>query len=157
MHEPDLDVFIGRQSMFGNKHSVIFDGNSRQLGKLTQLLGSVSLGEVIMVNPGKALCNPFQSADIIARALTQDDSLHANTFRYRKSGPKEGDVFCRAIAIREHIAAKKKKQFAARQPGPEAEKLNRQVLICPLYTSDAADDLRCVPLVGRRTIQKTIH
>jgi len=129
LHEPDLDVFIGRQSMFGNKHSVIFDGNSRQLGKLTQLLGSVSLGEVIMVNPGKALCNPFQSADVIARALTQEDSLHANTFRYRKSGPKEGDVFCRAIAIREHIAAKKKKQFAARQPGPEAEKLNRQVLI----------------------------
>ena len=31
---------------------------------------------------------------------------------------------------------------------------NRSVLICLLYTSDAADDLLCVDLVGRRSIKK---
>ena len=35
--------------------------------------------------------------------------------------------------------------------------IQTRFMICLLYTSDAADDLLCVDLGGRRIIKKTIH
>jgi len=126
---PHLDALIGRQSLFGNKHAILYDGTPQQLEKLNNSLGRVFLGESVLVTPGRSLCIPFVEAEAIGRVLTEDESLQATQFRYRKSGPMEGAVFCKAKAIREHVAARKKLAYATRQPGPEADRLQRQVQI----------------------------
>ena len=116
--------------MFGDKNAILFDGNATQIGRLARVCpDTVSLGEFIFVTPGKSLCNPFHSAEVLAGALAAEDTLHGNSFRYRKSGPQKGDFFARPAVLREHIAAKKARARAMRLPGPEADKLNRQVII----------------------------
>ena len=46
--------------------------------------------------------------------------------------------------------------FGRLSPDLHIYRINNYVDICLLYTSDAADDLLCVDLGGRRIIKKTI-
>ena len=127
--------------MFGNKDAIIGECLPQQLDRIVRRLpGNASLvpqpnlayqplGEVVWVTPSKFLCLPLVSATAITEVLTEDDTLHAIKLWYRKSGPKKGDTFCGARALREHVDAKKKKAYALRQPAQTTYALCRQAQI----------------------------
>ena len=120
-----IPIFIGRQSLFINPDSVIVEGIS---GKDMHLLQPV-LGETLVVNPFKLVCIPSVGADVIKDVLSLHEELHSATVRFRKSSLMKGGFFARARALEDHTRADKKKAFALRQPGPEADRLQSQVIL----------------------------
>ena len=131
VYEPDMDVVIGRQSLFGNKDAILYDGGSKEFATLKSSLDlGESFGEVVLTGPSKLLCIPYLNPCAISKAITQCEPLHMYKFRYRKSDPVNlGADFACAQILPHHIAAKKKRMFALRHPGPEADKLNSQAII----------------------------
>ena len=69
-----------------------------------------------------------------------------------------GDVYKRqAFGLLERLGAESAGSLLLLPPGgPEPER-GDQALSCLLYTSEAADDLLCVDLGGRRIIKKKIY
>ena len=66
-----------------------------------------------------------------------------------------GDVYKRQREGRKGCAARRGDETAAREAaGQRAENGRHGSSYCLLYTSDAADDLLCVDLGGRRIIKK---
>src|SRR5450756_2645863 len=62
---------------------------------------------------------------------------------------------CQEIIEEEMLESPRVKPQVAKLPNPRAIKIALdQYVICLLYTSDAADDLLCVDLGGRRIIKK---
>ena len=66
-----------------------------------------------------------------------------------------GDVYKRQVRVPSHIPVRRRDarvHLGGRIQDPVVDPLQRNV--CLLYTSDAADDLLCVDLGGRRIIKK---
>ena len=119
-------VFIGRQSMFGNKNAIIIEGDISQI----QLLGRRNLlGECVIVSPYKALCVTNSEANAITQALTEEPALHTALFRFRKSGPLEGQIFAQPATLVEQVKAVRHQDWVNRQPATRATLLNLQAFI----------------------------
>ena len=46
------------------------------------------------------------------------------------------------------------KKSSSPEPMSQFQPISAQIILCLLYTSDAADDMQCVDLGGRRIIKK---
>ena len=122
---PLAQASVGRQSLFGNKNAVFFEGGIQHLQN-DDLRNA--LGECIIVKSTKALCIPAASGDNLSDMLSTND-LKMLSLKYRKSGPQSGAYFARARAPREHVAAERRAAYCARQPGPTAHSLQHQLHI----------------------------
>ena len=120
----DRGVFVGRQSLFSNKNAIIADASMNQMVFLRN-----ALGEVVLVSPHRAVVLPWQSAEQIVMTLSEGEELHTVSLRHKRSGPRSGQFFAKAKALREHVSAKKASAFASRQPPQSRILLQQQIQI----------------------------